>query len=94
MAESRISSSNHNQRIVLEDRSNLLISGVEQVDSFNENTIILTTIKGGLSIRGEELNVSKVNLDEGNVRISGIVNSISYNNKEGAPKNLMGRIFK
>lgn len=92
MTEARIGSSN--QRIVLEDRSNLLVSGVEQVDSFNENTIILTTIKGGLSIKGEGLNVSKVNLDEGNVRISGIVNSISYNSKEGAPRNLMGRIFK
>ncbi len=88
----RISSSN--QKIVLEDRSNLLISGVEQVDSFNENTIILSTVKGGLSIKGEGLNVSKVNLDEGNVRITGIINSILYNNKEGAPKNLMGRIFK
>ena len=40
MTEARIGSSN--QRIVLEDRSNLLVSGVEQVDSFNENTIILT----------------------------------------------------
>ncbi len=92
MTEMRLSASN--QKIVLEDRSNLVISGVEQVDSFNENTIILTTIKGGLSIKGEGLNVSKVNLDEGNVRITGIINSISYNNKEGAPKNLMGRIFK
>ncbi|TJX15696.1 sporulation protein YabP [Tissierella creatinini] len=88
----RLSASN--QKIILEDRSNLVISGVEQVDSFNENTIILTTIKGGLSVKGEGLNVSKVNLDEGNVRITGIINSISYNNKEGAPKNLMGRIFK
>lgn len=92
MTESRLNSSS--QRIVLEDRKSLIISGVEQVDSFNENTIILTTVKGGLSIKGEELNVSKVNLDEGNVRITGIINSISYNNKEGTPKNLMGRIFK
>ena len=91
MTESRLNSSS--QRIVLEDRKSLIISGVEQVDSFNENTIILTTVKGGLSIKGEELNVSKVNLDEGNVRITGIINSISYNNKEGTPKNLMGRIF-
>ena len=82
------------QNILIEDRNNVTISGVEQVDSFNENTIILSTIKGGLSIKGENLNVSKLNLDEGNVKISGTVNSLTYISKEGAPKNLMGKIFK
>jgi sporulation protein YabP len=83
-----------NQNIVIEDRTNIVISGVEQVESFNDNTIILSTIKGGLSIKGEGLNVSKLNLDEGNVRITGVVNSLTYISREGAPKNLMGKIFK
>lgn len=83
-----------NQNIVIEDRTNIAISGVEQVDSFNENTIILSTIKGGISIKGEGLNVSKLNLDEGNVKITGVINSLTYISKEGAPKNLMGKIFK
>lgn len=82
------------QNVVIEDRSNISISGVDQVDSFNDNTIILSTMKGGLSIKGEGLNVSKLNLDEGNVKISGLINSITYISKEGAPKNLMGKIFK
>ncbi|WFA07733.1 sporulation protein YabP [Tissierella sp. Yu-01] len=92
MSENRINAKAQN--ILIEDRNNITISGVEQVDSFNENTIILSTIKGGLSIKGENLNVSKLNLDEGNVRISGTVNSLTYISKEGAPKNLMGKIFK
>jgi sporulation protein YabP len=83
-----------NQNIVIEDRTHINISGVEQVDSFNENTIILSTIKGGISIKGEGLNVSKLNLDEGNVKITGVINSLTYISKEGAPKNLMGKIFK
>lgn len=82
------------QNVVIEDRSNISISGVDQVDSFNDNTIILSTVKGGLSIKGEGLNVSKLNLDEGNVKISGLINSLTYISKEGAPKNLMGKIFK
>lgn len=92
MSENRISAKSQN--ILIEDRNNLTISGVEQVDSFNENTIVLSTIKGGLSIKGENLNVSKLNLDEGNVKITGTVNSLTYISKEGAPKNLMGKIFK
>ncbi len=92
MSESRLNMKTQN--IVVEDRSNISISGVEQVDSFNDNTIVLSTIKGGLSIKGEGLNVSRLNLDEGNVKITGTVNSLTYISKEGAPKNFMGKIFK
>lgn len=92
MADIRVGTKTQN--IVLEDRNNLGISDVEQVDSFSDNTIVLSTIKGGLSIKVEGLNVSKLNLDEGSVRISSIINSITYINKEGTPKNLMGKIFK
>lgn len=82
------------QNIVIEDRRLVNLSGVEQVDSFNDNTIVLSTVKGRLSIKGEELNVSKLNLDEGKVEIDGLVNSLTYLSKEGEPKNLIGKIFK
>ena len=82
------------QNIVIEDRNRISISGVEQVDSFNDTTIVLSTIKGGLSIKGEELNISKLNLDEGSVKISGMINSLIYISKEGVPKNFIGKIFK
>lgn len=83
-----------NQNIIIEDRNKMSISGVEQVDSYNENTIVLSTIKGGISIKGEGLNISKLNIDDGSVRISGLVNSLTYISKEGAPKNFMAKIFK
>lgn len=83
-----------NQNIVVEDRERMTVTGVEQVESFNDNTIILTTVKGGMTIKGEGLNISKLNLDEGSVKIDGKVNGITYMTKEGAPKNIMGKIFK
>lgn len=83
-----------NQNVIIEDRNRISITGVEQVDSFNENTIILLTIKGGITIKGEDLNISKLNLDEGNVRITGLINSFTYNNKELVSKNLISKIFK
>jgi len=82
-----------NQNIIVEDRENMTVTGVEQVESFNENTIILTTIKGGMIIKGENLNISKLNLDDGNVKIQGKINGINYSNKE-TPKNIMGKLFK
>lgn len=92
MSESRMNSKSQN--IIIEDRSLISLTGVEQVDSFNENTIVLSTLKGGLSIKGEGLNMSKLNLDDGSVKISGLVNSVIYISKEGAPKNFIGKIFK
>lgn len=83
--------------VILEDREKLGISGVEYVESFNDNTIILATSKGGLSIKGASLNISKLNLDDGNVTIQGIINSIMYTNKEissGKGSGLLGKMFK
>jgi len=84
-----------NQNILVEDRNRITITGVEQVESFNDNTIILKTIKGGMIIKGENLNVDKLNLDDGNVKISGIINGINYVDKDLSQKgNLIGKIFK
>lgn len=84
-----------NQNIVVEDRSKVSITGVEQVESFNDNTIILKTVKGGMVIKGEGLNVDKLNLDDGNVKIVGTINGISYVERGSSQKgNIIGKIFK
>lgn len=84
-----------NQNIFVENRNKVTITGVEQVDSFNDNTIILRTVKGGMTIKGEELNVGKLNLDDGNVKVNGIINGIIYNNKDSSQRgNIIGKIFK
>lgn len=82
------------QNITLQDRERLNITGVDNVDSYNDNTIILSTTKGGLNIKGENLNISKLNLDDGSLKIEGTINSLTYISKEGAPKNLLERLFK
>ncbi len=84
-----------NQNIFMEDRKKLSVTGVEQVESFNDNTIILVTIKGVITIKGEELNINKLNLDDGNVKIDGSVNGIIYSGKEGSVKgSLFEKMFK
>lgn len=89
--------SSKSQNIILEDRSKLSISGVEQVANFNETVITLETIRGGVSIKGEELNISNLNLEEGKVTIDGMISSISYSNKDnslGKNGGFLGKMFK
>lgn len=79
------------QNVLMEDRNRVTITGVENVDSFNENIIILKTIKGRMTIEGQELNVGNLNLDNGSVKISGVINGILYSDKDSSQR---GRIIE
>ena len=64
--------------IILEEREQLVVSGVEEVESFDENTILLTTAQGALEIQGEGLHIEKLSLDGGDLRVEGRVNALLY----------------
>ena len=64
--------------VILEGREELSVSGVEEVESFDENTIVMVTNKGTLVVRGEELHIEKLSLDGGDLRVEGIVDSLTY----------------
>lgn len=65
-------------QIALDDRRQLSISGVEEVESFDENTIVLSTAQGELEIQGEQLHIEKLSLDGGEMRVEGTINALIY----------------
>ena len=69
--------------IILEEREQLVVSGVEEVESFDENTILLTTVQGGLEIQGEGLHIEKLSLDGGDLKVEGRVNALLYESDRG-----------
>ena len=64
--------------LVLEERESLTVSGVEEVESFDENTIVMVTVQGVLIVRGEELHIEKLSLDGGDLKVEGMVESLTY----------------
>lgn len=64
--------------LILEDRERLTVSGVEEVESFDENTIVMDTAQGVLIVRGEGLHIEKLSLDGGDLKVEGTVESLSY----------------
>ena len=56
--------------IILEEREQLSVSGVEEVESFDENTIVMLTNRGTLIVRGEELHIEKLSLDGGDLKVA------------------------
>lgn len=96
MEDRRVAKS-RNQNIILENREKLSVTGVEHVTSFNENTIILETIKGILTIKGNDLDMNKLNLDDGNVVVEGMVQAMMYSDKDSIGTKgvgFLGKMFK
>ena len=62
----------------LDNRSKLSVSGVSEVESFDESTVVLHTARGVLIIRGENLHLQTLSIDGGQVAVSGTIDSLSY----------------
>lgn len=85
------------QNVILENREKLTISGVNDVLSFDDQIVILETCLGLFTIKGENLRINKLSLDNEEVIIEGDINSLSYSDKEIDRKSngsLLGKIFK
>lgn len=62
----------------LDNRSKLSVSGVSEVESFDETTVVLHTARGVLITRGENLHLQTLSIDGGQVAVSGTIDSLSY----------------
>ena len=82
-------------RLIIEAREKILVTGVKEVLSFDEQTIIAQTDMGALVIKGAELHVTRLNLDSGELDIDGRFNNLIYEEHLGSSgKNLFSRMFK
>ncbi len=84
------------QTLTLENRERLGITGVEKVESFNNESVILATNKGRLTIKGSNISISKLNVEEGRLTVNGNINSLLYteNNAEKDKSGLVKKIFR
>ena len=83
-------------RFLLENRRKAVITGVQDIHSFNENEILLQTEAGKVQIKGEQLHVKSLDLEKGEAEIEGKVNSVSYLTKNAQKKEepLLKRMFR
>ena len=79
--------------ILLEEREQLVISGVEEVESFDESAIYLTTVQGPLEIQGEGLHIEKLSLDGGDLKVEGRVNALLYGEERQVRGGLFARLL-
>lgn len=80
-------------RVLLEERGQLVISGVEEVESFDESAIYLTTGQGPLEIQGEGLHIEKLSLDGGDLKVEGRVDALVYGEERRSRGSLFSRLL-
>ena len=70
-------------RVELNGRETLTVSGVEDVERFDESGVIMTTSAGTLIVTGEDLHIGKLSLEGGELFVDGRIVSVSYEDNPG-----------
>jgi len=78
--------------VSLDNRENLLLTGIIEVLGFDERNLMLETTQGVLAIDGEGLHIAKLNVDSGDMQVDGRVIGFYYIDKtEKTKRKLFGR---
>lgn len=82
--------------ISMKGRRLLDISGVKQVESFDNEEFLLETVMGFLSVRGQNLQMKNLDVDKGIVSIKGKIFEISYLDEHGGEKakGIFSKLFR
>lgn len=84
------------QNLVLENREKLNVTGINEILSFDDQVVILSTELGMLTVKGSELKINKLNIDESEVKIEGNIINIGYSQNIDDKKNdsIFSKIFR
>ena len=81
-------------RLSLDERERLTVSGVEDVESFDETTIVMYTVRGTLVVRGTGLHIDKLSLDGGELSVEGTIDALLYEDQRRDNGSLFSRLFR
>ncbi len=80
--------------LTLEGRNRLSLTGITDAQSFDETAAVLETAQGTLVVRGRNLHVDRLDLEAGAVRLSGEVDSLSYEENRQSQGSFLQRLFR
>lgn len=94
--ERKIISNTIPQNIILENREKLTLSGVRDVLSFDDQIVIVETELGLLTIKGQNLKITKLSIDTGDVVVEGDILNLGYSEKALDKKgtSIMNKLFR
>lgn len=88
---------NKTHKITMTNRRMCLITGVKDVLAFDIHEVLLETEQGMLAMKGNDLHVSRLSLDQGEVDVDGRIDSLIYSDSSGhgqKGESLFVRLFR
>ena len=89
---------NYNHVFNMVERKNISVSGVKKIDSFDSEEFLIESVMGMMVLKGEGLELVKLDTREGVVTIKGMVNSLTYvdeiTSKKSKENSVISRLFK
>jgi sporulation protein YabP len=87
---------NYNHELILRERKNLVVSGVKKIENFDDEEFLMETTMGFLLVKGEGLELIKLDTIAGDVSIKGKINALDYieDNKNKENQGIFNRLFK
>lgn len=85
-----------NHDVAIKGRKRIDITGVHEVISFDDTSVVMLTDGGELTLEGSELKIGVLDTERGIVSVEGKVNALFYDD-DGSPvekKKFLGRIFR
>ena len=79
--------------VIIEGRSRMSISGVEDVESFDDGTVTLFTTRGLMVIHGVGLHIERLSLETGELSVEGTIDSVQYSDEQPTG-GFWSRLFK
>lgn len=80
--------------LILDNRKSLTATGVSNVDSFDNQTVVAYTDLGELIIRGRNLQIGKLNIETGELTVTGEVSSMSYTDQKQQSGGVFSKLFR
>ena len=88
---------NLNHSVQINDRKNALITGIKKLESFDNKEFFINSVMGYMLIKGESLELLKLDTYNGTISIKGVINSINYledTNKKITKESILSKLFK
>ena len=82
-------------KLVMTGREKLTVIGVEDVDSFDDDKVIVYTTEGIMTVKGADFRINRLNVEDGEMEIEGEIDSIEYADGHKSDKGgFLGKIFR
>ena len=79
--------------VIMKNRGKLSISGVEDVENFDDREIVMYTSRGKLTVQGVDLRIERLSVDDGDLTVEGVIDALNYSAEARSRGGFFSRLF-